>query len=180
MSFKSFNGHYMMSRDSVTGQKDCHSCNVMVIIWCHAFQYWSLSLSLRSIFGHYMSCYSVTCHKDCHSCHSRVIIWCHAIQYLVIKFVIEVIHWSLYDVTRLSNWSLSLSLRSFIGHYMSCDSVTCHKGCHSSHSMVTMRCHALQWLVISFVIHVIQWSLSDVTRFSIWSLRLSFKSIIGQ
>ena len=166
MSFKSFNGHYMMSRDSVTGHKDCHSSHLMFIIWCHAFQYlvikfvievihWSLyvmwfsnlssRLSFMSFNGHYMmSCDSVTGHKYCHSIHSMVIIWCHAFQYLVIKFVIEVIHWSLY-VMCFSNLSSRLSFMSFNGHYMmSCDSVAGHKYCHSSHSMVIIRCHALQ------------------------------------
>ena len=64
----------MMSRDSVTGHKDCHSSKLIVIIGCHAFQYWSLSLTLRSLIGDYMSCYLVTCHKESHSSHSRVII----------------------------------------------------------------------------------------------------------
>ena len=136
MSFKSFKGLFLMSRDLVTGHKYCHSSHSMVII--------SLSLSLRSFIGHYMSCDSVTGHKDCHSSHLMFIIWCHAFQYLVIMFVIEVIHWSLY-VMWFSNLSSRLSFMSFNGHYMmSCHSVAGHKCCHSSHSMVIIRCHVLQ------------------------------------
>ena len=37
-------------------------------------------------------------------------------------------------------------------------------------SLVNIRCHAAQWLVIKIVIEAIYWSLHDVMRFSNWSV----------
>ena len=168
MSLKSFNGHYMMPCDSVTGHEDCDWSHSMVIIWFHPIQYlvvkivieviqwslydamrfsnWSWRLWLKSFNGHYMMpCDSVTGHEDCDWSHSMVIIWFHPIQYLVVKIVIEVIQWSLYDAMRFSNWSWRLWLKSFNGHYMMpCDSVTGHEDCDWSHSMVIIWFHPIQ------------------------------------
>ena len=168
LSLNSFNGHYVMSCYSVTGHQDCHWTQSIVITWCHAIQYlvikvvielnqlslhdvmlfsiWSSRLSLNSINCHYMmSCYSVSGHQDCHWTQSIVITWCHAIQYLVIKVVIELIQWSLYDVMLFSNWSSRMSLNSFNGHYlMSCYSVTGHQGWHWTQSINIIWCYAFQ------------------------------------
>ena len=149
-----------------------------------------------------MSCFSVTGHQDCHWTNSMVIIWCHAIQKLVVKNVIELFQWSLYDVMLFSNWSSRLPLNSIKKHSMmlcisvtghkdchwthsmglyrmSCNSVTGHKDCHWTHSLVIIWCHAIQLLVIKIVIELIQWSLYDVMLFKKWSSRLSFNSFNG-
>ena len=144
MSFKWLTGQYMMSCFSVTVIKFVTEVIhwALYVMW---FSNLSSRLSFKSFNGHYMmSRDSVTGHKECHSSHLMFIIWWDAFQYLVIKFVIEVIHWSLF-VMWFSNLSSRLSFMSFNGHFlMSCDSVTGHKFCHSIHSMVIIWCHALQ------------------------------------
>ena len=127
-----------------------------------------------------MSCISVTGHKDCYWTHSMVVMWCHAIQLMAIKIAIELFQWSLYDVMLPSKWSSRLPLNSINGHYrMSCISVTGHKDCYWTHSMVVMWCHAIQLMAIKIVIELIQWSLYDVKLFSNWSSRLPLNSING-
>ena len=62
---------------------------------------------------------------------------------------------------------------------MSCISLTGHKDCHWTHSMVIMWCHAIQLVAIKTAIELIQWSLCDVMLFSNWSSILSLNSFNG-
>ena len=130
----------------ITGHQDCHWTEFNGQYWCQAIQ--------------------LAGHKVCHWMSSMVIIDVMLLSNWSSRLSLNSFNGQLYDVMLFSNWSSRLSLNSgSMGHLMmpcyaitwssrlplnsiqwqymmSWISVTGHKDCHWTHSMVIMWCHA--------------------------------------